>query len=134
MGRSQASVPFALPAAPGAGGLVPPQAVAEVQDFAPVRPAASLALALGTAEPDRQRQLASVDRVEPAVAGEDGQGAKRLYRRLLAFRPGRDALDAQQGVRLANNLTTAPDSLDLYARYSVYIDHLTIEACEIIAD
>ena len=72
--RWQASVPLALPATPSAGVLVPPQAVAEVQHFAPVRPTAALATALGAAEPDRRRQLVPVDRVKPAVVPADRHG------------------------------------------------------------
>ena len=68
--------PEPLPGAtpPALHVLIPPAAVAEVQNLVPVWPAAALAPAFGTAEPDRRRQLAPVDRVEPAVAGEDGHG------------------------------------------------------------
>ncbi len=54
--------------------LVPPSSVAEVDHHAPVRLAAPLAPAGGAEEPDRQGQLAPVDRVEPAVVPPDRHG------------------------------------------------------------
>lgn len=57
--------------APDAAIVIPPPAVAEVPDRAPMRTGAMLAAAPGAAEPDEARQLAPVDRVQPAVLGRD---------------------------------------------------------------
>ena len=74
VGRLQAPDPLTGPITPPMGLVVPPAPVPEVQDHASVRPAAGLASALGTAEADRGRQFAPVDRVEPAVVPADRHG------------------------------------------------------------
>ena len=61
VGRLQAANPLAGPITPPMGLFVPPAAVPEVQDHAPMRPAAGLAPTLGPPEPDRGRQLEPVD-------------------------------------------------------------------------
>lgn len=64
----------AMAVAPGASLCIPPGAVTEMRDVLPVRAAAALAAALGSGEADQVRQLAPVDRVEPAVLRRDRHG------------------------------------------------------------
>ena len=74
VGWLQAADPLAGPVTPPMGLFVPPAPVPKVQDHAPVWPAAGLAPTFGTAEADRGRQLAPVDRIEPAVVPADRHG------------------------------------------------------------
>jgi hypothetical protein len=59
------------PVAPRAGFLIPPSAITEMNDQAPVRPAAALATAFRAAEPDGGGNLRPVDRVKPAMLRTD---------------------------------------------------------------
>lgn len=63
-----------LTVAPGLRSLIPPAAIAQVNDQLAVRPAASLAAASGPPEADHVGQLRPVDRVEKAVLRADRHG------------------------------------------------------------
>ena len=62
---------------PGVPLFIPPSAVSEVLNRLAVGPVAMFAPALRTPKPDRGRQLAPVDRVEPAMLLADRHGASR---------------------------------------------------------
>jgi hypothetical protein len=51
--------------------FIPPSPVAQVPDLTAMRPAAPLAPALGSLEPDHCRKLRPVDRIKPFVLGAD---------------------------------------------------------------
>ena len=66
VGRSHTANRLAGPVTPSMGLVVPAEDVPEVQHHPPARSAAGLAPALGPTTADRGRQLAPIDRVEPA--------------------------------------------------------------------
>ena len=72
--RAHTAHQSAVTIAPTFDVFVPPAAIAEVRDRAAMRPAAALAPSLGASEPDRGRQLAPIDRIEPAVVPVDRHG------------------------------------------------------------
>ena len=69
-GREARQTPPATVAPHSAVGIEPAP-VAQVNDVAAMRSAAVLAPSLGAPEPDCRRQLAPIDRVEPAHGGAD---------------------------------------------------------------
>lgn len=70
-GARQRPYPPAPAITPAGAGVVPPGAIAQMHDVAPVRPSAMLALPLGAVEADQRGQLTPVDRVEPAMFARD---------------------------------------------------------------
>nr|GFD40894.1 hypothetical protein [Tanacetum cinerariifolium] len=68
--RGQAN-PSAPPIAPACHILVPPDPIAEVQHVAAVWATAMLATPFGAAEADDGRQLAPINRIEPAMFARD---------------------------------------------------------------
>lgn len=69
--QSEAGQSAPTPIAPGPVFLVPPSTVAQVPDFAAMRPAAELAAAFRPLEPDQCRQLRPVDRIKPSITQLD---------------------------------------------------------------
>jgi hypothetical protein len=63
--------PPPLPVSPGLTLWIPPAAVAQVTDHAPMWAAAALALSLGALEADHDGELLPVDGIEPAVLRTD---------------------------------------------------------------
>jgi len=63
--------PLAAPITPSAAFGIPPSAVAQMVDDPPMRPPAALTAALGPVEPDHDRELRPVYRIEEAVLAPD---------------------------------------------------------------
>ncbi|MGI3903085.1 MAG: hypothetical protein ACRYGP_30445 [Janthinobacterium lividum] len=80
VGRLEAAHRLPGTVTPPLGLIIPPAAVTKVQHHAPVWPAAGLAPTLGPPKPDRGRQLAPVDRIEPAVVPADRHETSRRRR------------------------------------------------------
>lgn len=84
MWRRQPAHPPAAAVPPAPVLLVPPCAVAQMDDLPPVRPAAALAPAFRPLEADQPRQFGPIDRVQPAVLGSDRHGETLSHIRLKA--------------------------------------------------
>jgi hypothetical protein len=65
--------------APGLFVFIPPSTIAQMPDLTAMRPAAPLAPALGSLEPDQRRKLRPVDGIKPFVLGADRH--RRFWRR-----------------------------------------------------
>ncbi len=94
-GQSEAGQSAPTPVAPGPVLLVPPTTVAQVPDIAAMRPAAYLAAALRSLEPDQCRQLRPVDRIKPSMARLDWH--QRGWTGISAAGPASRVLSAAMG-------------------------------------
>ena len=70
--------------APGPFVFIPPSTIAQMLDLTAMRPAAPLAPAFGSLEPDHRRKLRPVDRIKPFVLGADRH---RAFQRRDDFAP-----------------------------------------------
>lgn len=78
VGRKQPADRPALPVAPLGLLLVPPDAVAQMQNVKPVRTLALLAATFCAFKPDDRGQLAPVDRIKTAVFARDGHNKSMI--------------------------------------------------------
>ena len=90
--------PSATPVTPRGGRRVPPAAIAEVDHGLPVWSPTTLASAPGAPEPDRDRELRPVNRVEEAMLAPDRHG---VVRRSDLKRERRTAWTGRPGLRCA---------------------------------